>query len=41
MKQKSITTYIDILFCVIILPLVITLIPVEKWLVKYPSFPSC
>lgn len=38
MEQKKITTYIDLLFCLVILPLVITLVPVDKWFVKYPLF---
>ena len=38
MDRKSITRYIDLIFCVIILPLVITLIPVDRWLIKYTWF---
>lgn len=38
MKEKNITRIIDLLFCVIILPLVITLVPVEKWIEKYTLF---
>ena len=33
MKLKRITLYIDLLLCLFIIPLVITLLPVEKWLV--------
>lgn len=38
MDRKSITHYIDLIFCVIFLPLVITLIPVDRWLIKYTWF---
>lgn len=38
MDRKSITRYIDLIFCVIFLPLVITLIPVDRWLIKYTWF---
>lgn len=33
MKHKRIIQYIDLLFCLIILPMVIALLPVERWLV--------
>lgn len=38
MKEKNITLSIDLIFCVIILPLVITMVPVEKWIEKYTLF---
>lgn len=38
MNLKKIKLYIDILFCGIFLPLIIALVPVEKWIEKYPSF---
>lgn len=38
MKFVKITTYIDLLFCLIILPLIITLAPVEKWIEHRPFF---
>lgn len=38
MNQKKINLWIDLLFCLIFLPLVLTLIPVDRWLVKYPWF---
>ena len=33
MKHKHIVLYIDILFCLVIIPMVIALLPVERWLV--------
>lgn len=38
MNPKKINFWIDILFCMIFLPLVLTLIPVDRWLIKYPWF---
>lgn len=38
MEQKRITIYIDLLFCVVILPLVILLLPVDKWISRHPLF---
>lgn len=38
MDRKRIAIYIDLIFCVLFLPLVITLIPVDRWIVKYTSF---
>lgn len=38
MKEKNITVPVDLLFCIVILPLVITLVPVEKWIEKYTLF---
>lgn len=32
------TVYVDILFCAVILPTIIMLVPVDRWLVKYPLF---
>ena len=33
MKHKRIVLYIDLLFCLVIIPMVIALLPVERWLV--------
>ena len=33
-----ITLYVDLLFCIIILPLTILLVPVDKWFVTQPAF---
>lgn len=38
MKFVKIKTYIDLLFCLVILPLIITLAPVEKWIEHRPFF---
>lgn len=38
MKQTGMTLSIDLFFCFIFLPLVITFVPVEKWIVNYPVF---
>lgn len=38
MNQNKIKLYIDLLFCCVFLPLTIALVPVEKWIAKYPSF---
>lgn len=38
MKQKQIALYIDLLFCLVILPIVITLVPVEKWIIHHTAF---
>lgn len=38
MNQSKIKLYIDLFFCCVFLPLIIALVPVEKWIVKYPSF---
>lgn len=38
MEQKRITIFIDLLFCVVILPLVILLLPVDKWISRHPLF---
>lgn len=37
MKHKRIILYIDFLFCLVIIPMVIALLPVEKWLVHSMS----
>ena len=37
MKHKRIICYIDLLFCLIIIPMVIALLPVERWLVHSMS----
>lgn len=37
-ESKRIETAMDIIFCVVFLPLVISLIPLDKWLVTYRSF---
>lgn len=38
MDLKRIAHYIDSLFCFIILPLIIILVPIDKWIVNYPLF---
>ena len=38
MNLKRITLFIDLLFCCVILPMIIMLVPVERWIVKYPLF---
>ncbi len=38
MKYTRIPIYIDFLFCAIIIPLVITLLPVDKWIVNNRAF---
>lgn len=38
MNPRKVKKYIDLLFCCIFLPLIIALVPVEKWMTKYPSF---
>lgn len=39
MKHKRIILYIDLLFCLVIIPMVIALLPVERWLVhSVPCF---
>ena len=38
MKYTRIPIYIDFLFCAIIIPLVITLQPVDKWIVNNRAF---
>lgn len=35
---KSISLYVDIIFCAVILPLILLLVPVEKWIVSKPDF---
>lgn len=37
MKHKRIILYIDLLFCLVIIPMVIALLPVERWLVHSMS----
>lgn len=38
MNQNKVKLYIDLLFCCVFLPLIIALVPVEKWIEKYTSF---
>lgn len=38
MKQNKITICIDLLFCLVILPFIIMLAPVEKWIVHHTAF---
>lgn len=38
MNQQKVKRYIDLLFCCVFLPLIIALVPVDKWILKYPSF---
>lgn len=37
-ESKKIERAMDIIFCVVFLPLVVSLIPIDKWLVAYRSF---
>ena len=34
MKNNHISLYIDLLFCLVIMPLVIMLLPVDHWIVN-------
>ena len=38
MNQKKIKLFITLFFYIIFLPMIIMLVPVEKWIVKYPIF---
>lgn len=38
MKHSRIARYVDLLFCLVIMPLVITLLPVDRWIVHRPAF---
>ena len=38
MEQKRTTIYIDILFCAVLLPLIILLLPVDRWITRHPFF---
>ena len=38
MKYAKIAVYIDLFFCIIILPLIIMLVPVDRWIVHHPNF---
>lgn len=38
MKRSHIPICIDLLFCLIIMPLIIMLVPVDKWIVHHPAF---
>ena len=38
MKHSRIGIYIDLLFCLVILPLIIMLVPVEKWIIYHTGF---
>lgn len=40
MNQHKIALYIDLLVCIVVLPLIITLVPIGKWIEKYPLFSS-
>ncbi len=37
-KYNKIAIYIDLFFCIVMLPLVITLVPVDKWIIHHPDF---
>lgn len=39
MKNHRIALYIDLLFCLVIMPLVIMLLPVDRWIVNNMAFP--
>ena len=36
--SPKITIYVDLLFCLVILPLIIMLVPIDKWFVTQPVF---
>ena len=38
MKYPKITLYIDLLFCIVILPLIIMLVPIDKWITNQTFF---
>ena len=38
MEQKRATVFIDVLFCAVILPLIIMLLPVDRWIARHPIF---
>lgn len=38
MKHARIARYVDLLFCLVIMPLVITLLPVDRWIVHNTAF---
>lgn len=38
MKKNHITLYIDLLFCLVIIPLAIMLLPVDRWIVNNTAF---
>lgn len=38
MEQWRTVMFIDLLFCIVLMPLIIMLIPLERWIVKYPYF---
>ena len=38
MNSPKIALYVDLFFCIVILPLIIMLVPVEKWIVAHTAF---
>ena len=38
MKRTNIPVYIDLLFCLVIMPPIIMLVPVDKWIVHHTVF---
>ncbi len=38
MKNNRIALYIDLLFCLVIMPLAIMLLPVDRWIVTNTAF---
>lgn len=38
MKHTRIARYVDLLFCLVIMPLIITLLPVDRWIVHNTAF---
>lgn len=38
MKRNRITFYIDLLFCLVIIPLAIMLLPVDRWMANNTAF---
>lgn len=38
MELKRITVFIDTLYCCVLMPMIVMLVPVEHWIVRYPVF---
>ena len=38
MKRTNIPIYIDLLFCLVIMPPIIMLVPVDRWIVHHTVF---
>lgn len=39
--MKNLSKYIDIVFCVVVLPVIFLMFPVERWFDKMPAYPFC